>query len=278
MTRHVPLPHGETVPALGQGTWFMGESPAQRQAEVEALQHGIARGLTLIDTAEMYADGGAEVVVGEAIRGRRDSVFLVSKVYPHNASRRGTVAACERSLKRLATDRIDLYLLHWRGSIPFHETIEAMEGLQAAGKIRHWGVSNLDADDMAELWATPGGERVATNQVLYNLGRRGIEWDLQPRCRERGIPLMAYSPLEQARLLHDPALADIAHALSATPAQLALAWLLRQPDVIAIPKAARRSHVDENLAALSLTLGDDVLAELDRLYPPPAGPCALEML
>ncbi len=278
MTHAVGLPAGEAVPALGQGTWYMGESPGRRKAEVDALQHGIARGLRLIDTAEMYADGGAERVVGEAIRGRRDEVFLVSKVYPHNASRRGTLAACERSLTRLATECIDLYLLHWRGGVPFYETVEAFERLQAAGKIRHWGVSNLDAADMAELWGTPGGDQVATNQILYNLGRRGIEWDLQPWCRERGLPLMAYSPLEQARLLHDAELAEIARRLSATPAQLALAWLLRQKDLIVIPKASRRAHVDDNLAALSLTLDADTLAALDRLYPPPDGPSPLEML
>ncbi|MCB1955455.1 MAG: aldo/keto reductase [Rhodocyclaceae bacterium] len=278
MIQHVILPGGEAVPALGQGTWYMGESAGRRAAEVDALRHGIAQGLRLIDTAEMYADGGAEKVVGEAIRGQRDQVFLVTKVYPHNASRKGAVAACERSLARLATDRIDLYLLHWRGSVPFHETVDAFERLQAAGKIRHWGVSNLDADDMAELWHTAGGERVATNQVLYNLGRRGLEWDLQPWCRERGVPLMAYSPLEQARLLDDPGLADIAGDLSATPAQVALAWLLRQEDVMAIPKAGSRRHVDDNLAALSLRLDDAVLAALDRRFPPPDGPSALEML
>lgn len=276
--RTITLPSGEQVPALGQGTWFMGESARRHADEVASLQAGIDLGMTLIDTAEMYGDGGAEELVGEAIAGRRDKVFLVSKVYPHNASRRGAIAACERSLQRLNTDCIDLYLLHWRGQVPLAETIEAFEALQRSGKIRHWGVSNLDIYDMQELLQAPGGDKVAVNQVLYNLTRRGIEYDLQPLLRTRSIPLMAYSPIEQGRLLNAPALRTIAQRHQATPAQIALAWLLRQEQVIAIPKAASLAHVQENHAALSVKLTEQDLAELDRAFPPPDEATPLEML
>lgn len=276
--RTITLPSGEQVPALGQGTWFMGESARRHADEVASLQAGIDLGMTLIDTAEMYGDGGAEELVGEAIAGRRDKVFLVSKVYPHNASRRGAIAACERSLQRLNTDCIDLYLLHWRGQVPLAETIEAFEALQRSGKIRHWGVSNLDVYDMQELLQAPGGDKVAVNQVLYNLTRRGIEYDLQPLLRTRSIPLMAYSPIEQGRLLNAPALRTIAQRHQATPAQIALAWLLRQEQVIAIPKAASLAHVQENHAALSVKLTEQDLAELDRAFPPPDEATPLEML
>jgi aldehyde reductase len=274
----VRLPSGEQVPALGQGSWYMGEDRGARKAEVAALQLGLDLGLTLIDTAEMYAEGGAEEVVGEAIAGRRDEVFLVSKVYPHNASRLGVAAACERSLKRLKTDRIDLYLLHWRGQHPLAETVAGFEALQRAGKIRHWGVSNLDLDDMRELASVPGGGACAANQLLYNLGRRGIEWDLLPWLRERGMPVMAYSPIEQARLLRHKGLQDFARRHGMTPAQAALAWLLGQEGVMAIPKSASVAHVRENAAARDLGLDAAQRAELDRLFAPPTGPSALEML
>ncbi len=274
----VRLPSGERVPALGQGSWYMGEDGSARKVEVAALQLGLDLGLTLIDTAEMYAEGGAEEVVGEALAGRREQAFVVSKVYPHNATRQGVVAACERSLKRLKTDRIDLYLLHWRGSIPLAETLAGFEALQRAGKIRHWGVSNLDLDDMRELAAVPGGGACAANQLLYNLSRRGIEWDLLPWLRERGIPVMAYSPIEQARLLRRPGLQDFARRHGMTPAQAALAWLLGQEGVIAIPKSASAAHVRENATARDLVLDAAQRAELDRLFAPPTGPSALEML
>lgn len=277
-SRTVTLPSGEAVPALGLGTWNMGESRARHDAEVAALRLGLDLGLTLIDTAEMYGSGGAERVVAEAIAGRRDSVFLVSKVLPQNASRKGTLTACERSLKRLHTDRIDLYLLHWRGSYPLVDTVAAFEELQRAGKIRHWGVSNLDSDDMDELDRVPGGGACAANQVLYNLSRRGIEHDLLPRCQRTGLPVMAYSPIEQGRLLKNATLKAIAARHQATPAGIALAWLLRRPGVIAIPKATNPQHVHDNRAALDVALTETDLAELHRAFPPPKGPRPLEML
>jgi diketogulonate reductase-like aldo/keto reductase len=274
--KQVLLPSGERVPAFGMGTWNMGEHRSQRPAEVTALRLGLELGVRLIDTAEMYGEGGAEEVVGEAIAGRRGEVFLVSKVYPHNASRKGAVAACERSLKRLKTDRLDLYLLHWRGNVPFAETLEAFESLRAAGKIRNWGVSNLDLSDMEEIWDL--SEAVQTNQLLYNLARRGIEWDLLPWQRERHIPVMAYSPIEQARLVKNATLIDFAKRHGMTSAQAALAWLLAKDDVIVIPKAANAAHLKDNLASLKIRLSGDQLADLDRAFPPPSGPSALEML
>jgi diketogulonate reductase-like aldo/keto reductase len=274
----VALPCGERVPALGQGTWYMGDDRATRSEEIAALQLGLDLGLTLIDTAEMYGDGRAEQLVAEAIAGRRDEVFLVSKVLPNHASRRGTAAACEKSLKRLKTDRIDLYLLHWRGDVPFVETMDALLALQSAGKIRHYGVSNLDFADMQELWAVAGGASVATNQLLYNLARRGIEWDLLPWLRERRVPVMAYSPLEQARLVKNPQLTAFARRLGMTPAQVALAWLLANDDVIVIPKCGHRKRLQESFGALDHALTAVQLAELDRLFPPPIGPRPLEML
>lgn len=276
--RTVRLPDGEEVPALGQGTWSMGESPAERAAEVRALRHGLDLGMTLIDTAEMYGEGGAEEVVGEAIRGRREEVFLVSKVYPHNASRAGAIAACERSLKRLGTDRIDLYLLHWRGRYPLAEMVAAFERLKHDGKIRHWGVSNLDADELEELWAVPDGSSCATDQVLYNLVRRGIEWDLLPWCRERGVPVMAYSPIEQGRLPTGGILAEIGRRHGRSAFQVALAWVLSRPGVIAIPKASRIEHVAANRKALDLVLQPEDLTALDRAFPPPARKQPLAML
>lgn len=274
----VALPSGETVPALGQGTWNMGESKAKLRDEVAALQLGIELGMTLIDTAEMYADGMAEQVVGAAINGRRDDVFLVSKVLPQNASRAGTIAACERSLKRLRTDRIDLHLLHWRGGVPLHDTITAFNDLRRAGKIRFWGVSNFDTSDMDELERLSNATAVAANQVLYNLSRRGIEHDLMPWCRRHNLPIMAYSPIEQGRLLKNATLKAVAARHNATAAQVALAWLLRQSGIIAIPKASRPEHVRENHAALEIRLTRQDLAELDAAFPPPSGPQPLEML
>ena len=276
--KFVNLTFSEKVPALGMGTWHMGDTPTLRAGEIRSLRRGIDLGMGLIDTAEMYGEGAAEELVGEAIGGRRDDVFLVSKVYPHNATARGTIAACERSLARLATDRIDLYLLHWRGNSPFAETIEAFEALQEHGKIRHWGVSNLDCADMEELASTPGGNRVVTNQVLYNLSRRGIEWDLLPWCAAHRIPVMAYSPIEQAALLREPRLRELAVHINRSPAQLALAWILSRDDVIAIPKAGNCAHVDENFAALDCPLDAGVLAQLDQIFPPPQQARPLEML
>ncbi|MFZ5689846.1 MAG: aldo/keto reductase [Pseudomonadota bacterium] len=272
------LPSGESIPVFGLGTWMMGESDKKRGDEVSALKLGLDLGSTLIDTAEMYGDGEAEEIVGDAIAGRRDGLFLVSKVLPEHASRKDTIAACERSLKRLRTDRIDLYLLHWRGSTPLQHTLEAFIQLQREGKIRYWGVSNFDTDDMEELLALPGGAACATNQVLYNLKRRRIEYDLVPFCRARGIPIMAYSPIEQGRLLGAAALKDVAQRHGATPAQIALAWLLGQPATIVIPKATNPDHVRENFAALGLKLTDDDIAVLDRAFPPPQKKYPLEML
>jgi aldehyde reductase len=274
----VRMPSGDLVPALGQGTWGMGEDPALRGQEIAALRAGLERGLRVVDTAEMYGDGRTEALVGEAIAGRRDEVFLVSKVYPHNASRTAMRKACTGSLRRLKTDRIDLYLLHWAGSVPMEETLDAFARLQRDGRIRGWGVSNLDRSQMEELWALPGGREVQTNQVLYNLKRRGIEWDLLPWLRERGVPLMAYSPIEQGRLARQRGLADFAKRRGMTAAQAALAWLLAKDDVIAIPKTGSQARLAENLEALAHPLDAAAMGELDRLFPPPRGPVPLEML
>jgi diketogulonate reductase-like aldo/keto reductase len=276
--RTTTLPIGEAVPVLGLGTWGMAEGKHPREQEVQALRVGLDLGMTLIDTAEMYANGGAESLVGEAVSGRRDEVFLVSKVLPHNASRTGTLNACERSLRRLNTDRLDLYLLHWRGRIPLRETVGAFEELIRAGKIRNWGVSNFDISDMKEALGLPGGDAVATDQVLYNLTRRGIEYDLLPWCIQRKIPIMAYSPIEQGRALRHPALRGMAERYGATAAQVALAWVLRQDKVVAIPKAGVPAHVQENRRALDLVLTSRDFAELDREFPPPAEPRPLEMI
>ena len=274
----VVLPSDQRVPAFGLGTWHLGDNRATRTEEIATLRLGLDLGVTLIDTAEMYGEGRSEELVAEAIEGRRDEIFLVSKVSPHNASRKGAIAACERSLARLRTDRIDLYLLHWRGNVPLAETIEAFVALQKAGKIHHFGVSNLDLADMQELWSVPGGPAVATTQLLYNLSRRGIEWDLLPGLRERRIPVMAYSPIEQAQLTSNPKLVDFAQRHGMTPAQAGLAWLLAYDDVIVIPKTARRDRLKENIGALDHRLTQARLAELDRLFPPPPGPHPLEML
>lgn len=276
--RFVALPNGTEAPALGLGTWRMGERAGQRAQEVKALQYGIDLGLTMIDTAEMYGEGGAEEVVGEAIAGRRDGLFLVSKVYPHNASRRGAIAACERSLTRLGVETIDLYLLHWRGSVPLAETVEAFEQLKSEGKIAAWGVSNFDASDMAELWGLDGGDTCATNQVLYHLGERGIEWELIPRCRECRTPIMAYSPLGQGEVLLEPAVESTAEKHGVAPATVALAWVLRQEGMIAIPKAANLEHVKANAAALGLALDAADLEALDAAFPAPNGPSPLAII
>ena len=274
----VTLPSGKHVSAIGLGTWYLGENRATRTEEIATLRLGLDLGVTLIDTAEMYGDGRSEEMVAEAIEGRRNDVFLVSKVSPNNASRKGAVAACERSLARLRTDHIDLYLLHWRGNVPFAETLEAFIALQKAGKIHHFGVSNLDLADMQELVSVPGGPAVATNQLLYNLARRGIEWDLLPWLRERRMPVMAYSPIEQARLTLNPKLVEFARRHGMTPAQAGLAWLLAHDDVIVIPKTGHRDRLKENFGALDHRLTPAQLAELDRLFPPPTGQRPLEML
>jgi len=274
----VTLPNGERVPAFGQGTWHMGDDRRRAAAETAALKLGIDLGMTLIDTAEMYGSGGAEEIVAEAAQGQRDRLFIVSKVLPYNASQKGVIEACERSLKRLKTDRIDLYLLHWRGSVPLAETLAAFMRLQRDGKIRHHGVSNFDLDDMQEWVGLSGGDTVAANQILYNFQRRGPEWELIPWCRERRIAIMAYTPLGQSRMLQHKALAEIAGRHGATAAQVALAWLLHQDGTMVIPKATRQEHVRENRGALDLRLTADDLAALDRAFPPPKGPSALGML
>jgi diketogulonate reductase-like aldo/keto reductase len=270
-------PSGERVPVLGQGTWGFAEDPRRRNDEIAALRLGLDLGMTLVDTAEMYADGAAEILVGEAITGRRNEVFLVSKILPENATRHGTIKSCERSLRRLETDRLDLYLLHWRGAVPLEETLEGFDALLRAGKVRHWGVSNFDLPDMIEVFGL-ADDAVSTDQVLYNLTRRGIEYDLMLWCHEHRIPIMAYSPIEQGRLLNNRALKTIAARHQATPATVVLAWVLRQEGVIAIPKASSEAHVRENCAALNLRLTEQDLADLDRAFPPPQGPQPLEMI
>jgi diketogulonate reductase-like aldo/keto reductase len=275
--RTISLPSGKVVPVLGQGTWGMGEKSERRQDEVAALRQGLDLGMTLIDTAEMYAEGGAEEVVAEAIAGRREEVFIVSKVYPHNATIRGAVAACERSLRRLNSDYLDLYLLHWRGLVPLAETFEVFQRLKESGKIRDFGVSNFDVSDLEDASDYLGGEAIATDQVLYNLAHRGVEWDLLPWCRKYSISVMAYSPIEQGRMLDDTALKAIASRHQATPAQIALAWLLRQDGVIAIPKSSRPEHIRENHASLNIILTENDLTDLDREFPPPLAKKQLEM-
>lgn len=269
--RTVRLADNTAIPTLGQGTWHMGERRAAAAAEVAALKLGIELGVTLIDTAEMYGNGAAEELVAEATEGQRDRLFIVSKVYPHNASRSGVPAACERSLKRLRTDRIDLYLLHWRGSHPLAETVDAFEQLRSAGKIRYWGVSNFDTRDMQELARLQHGGNCATNQVLYHVGSRGIEFDLLTWCTEHRMPVMAYSPVGQGgRLLRSRALAAVAQRHDATPAQIAIAWTMRHGNVISIPKASDPAHVRQNAAAGAIELTAEDLAAIDAEFPPPA--------
>jgi diketogulonate reductase-like aldo/keto reductase len=276
--RNTQLPSGEHVPVLGLGTWHMGERPENRQNELDAIRFAIDNEMKLIDTAEMYGDGASEKLIGQALSGRRTDAFIVSKVLPQHATRRGAVTACEDSLRRLATDYVDLYLLHWRGAVPLEETLEAFDALLHAGKIRYWGVSNLDTPDMEELVALPGESAVATDQVLYNLTRRGIEFDLVPWCQQRKLPIMAYSPLEQGRLLGEPALLRLAAAYSATPAQIALRWVLRNDLVIALPKASTPEHVQQLRSALDIPLSPQDMAALDRAFPPPTRKMPLEMI
>ena len=276
--REVTLPDGRAVAALGLGTWYLGEQRDRRAVELAALRTGIDSGLTLIDTAEMYGGGAAEELVGEAVKGRRDDVHLVSKVLPHHATRRGTVEACRASLRRLGTDHLDLYLLHWRGGVPLAETVAGFEDLVQTGLIRGWGVSNFDVDDLDELASVTGSAQVQTDQVLYNLARRGPEHDLLPRCRSVGLPLMAYSPVDHGSLLRHPAIRDLAGTKGVTPAQLALAWVLRQPQVLAVVKASTPARVAENRAALEVGLSSVELELLDRTFPPPTRKVPLEML
>ena len=271
------LPSEKKVPILGQGTWRMGEKSSQKQAEINALKLGMDLGMTLIDTAEMYGEGGAEKVVGEAISGRRDEIYLVSKFYPYNASYKELIAACDRSLSRLKTDHIDLYLLHWRGSVPLSETLLGLQHLKQVGKILDYGVSNFDTDDMQEAESLPGGKAIATNQVLYNLMRRGIEWDLLPWCKKRNIPIMAYSPVEQKAFVNSSKLDKIATKYDATSTQIALSWLLHQDNVISIPKATNLDHIRDNRAALDIELATSDLKELDTAFKPPSRKMPLAM-
>lgn len=280
--RHLKLPDYSELPVLGLGTWYMGERSSQFESEVAAVRHAIDRGIRLIDTAEMYANGGAEEVIGEAIRRTngvsREELKIVSKVLPSHASYDGTIRACENSLKRMNTDYIDIYLLHWRGSVPFSETLRAFSDLRSSGKIRSFGVSNFDADDLTE-WCNDAGDRnTATNQILYNLSRRGVEWDLLPICEKSAIPVMAYSPLEQGRLADEPVLAELAKKHGVSPLQIALAWVLARPNIVAIPKAVDPQHIDQNIAALNIELDEQDHALLDAAFPPPRGPSHLEML
>lgn len=274
----VTFPGGASVPTIGLGTWMMGEDKSRMEAEIDAVRYSLDLGMTLIDTAEMYADGGSERIVGAALKDRRERAFLVSKVLPWNASFDGTIEACDRSLKRLGTDYLDLYLLHWRGEHPLADTVAALETLKASGKIRSWGVSNFDTDDMEELFELPDGKNCSVNQVLYNLSRRGIEFDLLPWCQERHIPVMAYSPIEQGRLLRYPELIHIANAYQATPAQIALAFLLDRDSVIPIPKTVSFNRLKENRDAVQLDITDEDFDRLDVAFPPPSRKVPLEML
>ena len=276
-----PSSTNKAMPRFGIGTWRMGEQSSAAQVEIALIKAAIERGVTLIDTAEMYGDGGAERVIGRAIADApiaREQLFIVSKVYPHNASRQGTIAACERSLKRLGVDYLDCYLLHWPGEHAIAETVDAFETLKAQGKIRAWGVSNFDLEDMQELVATPNGNNVATNQVLYNLSCRGVEFSLLPWQRERGISTMAYSPIAQAELLASSKLKSIAGDIGATAAQLAIAWLLTKPDVMVIPKTTHLARLEENLGALDLKLDVATLTALDAAFPKPCKRTPLAML
>ena len=274
----VILPGGAEIPTLGFGTWMMGETKSEAKAEIDAVRLALDLGMTVVDTAEMYGDGGAERIVGEALKDRREDAFLVSKVLPWNASYDGTIKACHASLDRLGTDHLDLYLLHWRGEHPLEDTVAAMEELKTAGRIRAWGVSNFDLDDMEELFSVADGENCAVNQVLYNLSRRGIEFDLLPWCQEHGIPIMAYSPIEQGRILHHPELIHIAKAYQATPAQVALAFLLERESVVPIPKTSNLRRLQENRDAVDLDISDEDWARLDAAFPPPARKVPLAML
>ena len=278
MGKLVTLPSGESVPSMGLGTWHMGERIGNPKTEVDALIRGLDLGATLIDTAEMYARGGAERVVGSAIKGRREDVFIVSKILPHNASFDGTIRACENSLQRMEIESIDLYLLHWPGNHPLESTVSAFEQLKTDGKIKHWGVSNFDTSDMQELYGIPEGKNCQINQVLYNLSRRGIEWDLLPWCRSMGLPIMAYSPIEQGRLLENKKLKALASEIGVSAAQLSIAWSIRNNDIITIPKASNLEHVSQNIDAWTIKLESAILDELDKLFEPPVRKRGLDIL
>ena len=278
MGNRVTLPSGESVPSMGLGTWHMGERIGNPKTEVDALVRGLDLGAALIDTAEMYARGGAERVVGSAIKGRRDDVFIVSKILPHNASFDGTIRACENSLQRMEIESIDLYLLHWPGNHPLEDTVSAFEQLKTDGKIKHWGVSNFDTSDMQELYGIPDGKNCQINQVLYNLSRRGIEWDLLPWCRSMGLPIMAYSPIEQGRLLENKKLKALASEIGVSAAQLSIAWSIRNNDIITIPKASNLEHVSQNIDAWTIKLESAILDELDKLFEPPVKKKRLDVL
>ena len=278
MGKLVTLPSGESVPSMGLGTWHMGERIGNPKTEVDALIRGLDLGAKLIDTAEMYARGGAERVVGSAIKGRRDGVFIVSKILPHNASFDGTLRACENSLQRMEIESIDLYLLHWPGNHPLESTVSAFEQLKTDGKIKHWGVSNFDTSDMQELYGIPEGKNCQINQVLYNLSRRGIEWDLLPWCRSMGLPIMAYSPIEQGRLLENKKLKALASEIGVSAAQLSIAWSIRKNDIITIPKASNLEHVGQNIDAWTIKLESAILDELDKLFEPPVRKKGLDVL
>ena len=278
MRKLVTLPSGESVPSMGLGTWHMGERIGNPKTEVDALIRGLDLGATLIDTAEMYARGGAERVVGNAIKGRRDNVFIVSKIVPHNASFDGTIRACENSLQRMEIESIDLYLLHWPGNHPLESTVSAFEQLKTDGKIKHWGVSNFDTSDMQELYGIPDGKNCQINQVLYNLSRRGIEWDLLPWCRSMGLPIMAYSPIEQGRLLENKKLKALASEIGVSAAQLSIAWSIKNNDIITIPKASNLEHVSQNIEAWTIKLEIAILDELDKLFKPPVRKKRLDVL
>jgi len=278
MGNRVTLPSGESIPSMGLGTWHMGERIGNPKTEVDALVRGLDLGAALIDTAEMYARGGAERVVGSAIKGRRDDVFIVSKILPHNASFDGTIRACENSLQRMEIESIDLYLLHWPGNHPLEYTVSAFEQLKTDGKIRHWGVSNFDTSDMQELYGIPEGKNCQINQVLYNLSRRGIEWDLLPWCRSMGLPIMAYSPIEQGRLLENKKLKVLASEIGVSAAQLSIAWSIRNNDIITIPKASNLEHVSQNIEAWTIKLEIAILDELDKLFKPPVRKKGLDVL
>ena len=278
MGNRVTLPSGESIPSMGLGTWHMGERIGNPKTEVDALVRGLDLGAALIDTAEMYARGGAERVVGSAIKGRRDDVFIVSKILPHNASFDGTIRACENSLQRMEIESIDLYLLHWPGNHPLEYTVSAFEQLKTDGKIKHWGVSNFDTSDMQELYGIPEGKNCQINQVLYNLSRRGIEWDLLPWCRSKGLPIMAYSPIEQGRLLENKKLKALASEIGVSAAQLSIAWSIRNNDIITIPKASNLEHVSQNIEAWTIKLESAILDELDKLFEPPVRKKGLDIL
>ena len=278
MGKVVTLPSGTNIPSMGLGTWHMGERIGDPKTERNALLHGLDLGANLIDTAEMYARGGAERVVGDAVKGRRDDVFIVSKVLPHNASFNGTIRACENSLQRMEIENIDIYLLHWPGSHPLEGTIAAFEKLRRDGKIRHWGVSNFDMNDMQELYKLPAGKNCQINQVLYNLSRRGIEWDLLPWCQSMRLPIMAYSPLEQGRLLKDQRLEDISKEAGMSVAELSIAWTMRSQDVVSIPKASSLKHVEQNINARNVSLPNSILSALDKAFEPPMSKKGLDVL